>query len=109
MCVRCFKTHSGVVWLGIDIRLMSYDHGRFHEIKRSDSQSPGGDPVDASARESYVNGAFRIASSRLDETFVEKISEALSRLCCVAAVAMAGQIFDREGAKGSDISQYPEL
>lgn len=26
---------------------MSYDHGRFHEIKRSDSQSPGGDPVDA--------------------------------------------------------------
>jgi ligand-binding sensor domain-containing protein len=41
-----FQDHSGVVWLGIDSRLMSYDHGRFHEIKRSDSQSPRGDPVD---------------------------------------------------------------
>ena len=42
-----FQDHSGVVWLGIDNRLMSYDHGRFHEIKRSDSQSPRGDPVHA--------------------------------------------------------------
>ena len=42
-----FQDHSGVVWLGIGSRLMSYDHGRFHEIKRSDSQSPGGDLVDA--------------------------------------------------------------
>jgi signal transduction histidine kinase/ligand-binding sensor domain-containing protein len=42
-----FQDHSGVVWLGIDRRLMSYDHGRFHEIKRSDNQSPGGDLVDA--------------------------------------------------------------
>ena len=42
-----FQDHSGVVWLGIDRKLMSYDHGRFHEVKRSDSQSTGGDPVDA--------------------------------------------------------------
>jgi len=41
-----FQDHSGVVWLGIDGRLMSYDHGRLHEVKRSDSQSPRGDAID---------------------------------------------------------------
>lgn len=42
-----FQDQSGVVWLGIDGKLVSYEHGRFHEIKRSDSQSPRGDSVDA--------------------------------------------------------------
>ena len=46
-----FQDHSGVLWLGIDSKLMSYDHGRFHEFKRSDSESPGGDPVDAIAED----------------------------------------------------------
>src|ERR1700731_3149087 len=42
-----FQDRSGVVWLGIDRKLGSYEHGRFHEIKRSDTQSPGDDFVSA--------------------------------------------------------------
>jgi signal transduction histidine kinase/ligand-binding sensor domain-containing protein len=49
-----FQDHSGVVWLGINSKLVSYEHGRFHEIKRSDSQSPR-DPVDAIAEDANHN------------------------------------------------------
>ena len=33
------QDHRGVVWLGLDGRLMSYEHGRFKEFKRPDGSS----------------------------------------------------------------------
>ena len=34
-----YQDHSGVVWLGLDGRLMSYEQGRFKEFKRPDGSS----------------------------------------------------------------------
>ena len=50
-----FQDHSGVVWLGIDSKLVSYDRGRFDEIKRSDSQYPGRNSVDAITEDANRN------------------------------------------------------
>src|SRR5260370_12492585 len=45
-----FQDHSGVVWLGINNRLMSYDQGPFHEIKSSSPHSPHRPPPPALSR-----------------------------------------------------------
>ena len=34
-----FQDHRGVVWLGLDGKLMAYEHGRFEEFKRPDGSS----------------------------------------------------------------------
>ena len=34
-----FQDHRGVVWLGLDGKLMAYEHGRFKEFKRPDGSS----------------------------------------------------------------------
>ncbi len=34
-----FEDHAGRVWLGLDNKLVSYEHGRFHEVKRSDGST----------------------------------------------------------------------
>src|SRR6202047_2238754 len=76
-----FQDHSGVIWLGIDSKLVSYEHGRFHEIKRSDSQSPRGDPVDAIAEDANHNiWALTIAGHllRVTNQIVKEVTEVTS-------------------------------
>ena len=76
-----FQDHSGVLWLGIDSRLMSYDHGRFHEIKRSDSQSSRGDTVDAIAEDANHNiWALTIAGHlfRVTHQIAKEVTEVTS-------------------------------
>ncbi len=76
-----FQDHSGVVWLGIDTRLMRYDHGWFHEIKRSDSQRPRGDPVDAIAEDVNQNiWALTIAGHllRVTNQIAKEVTEVTS-------------------------------
>jgi signal transduction histidine kinase/ligand-binding sensor domain-containing protein len=34
-----FEDHTGLLWLGIDDRLMIWDHGQFREVKRPDGRS----------------------------------------------------------------------
>ena len=62
---------------------MRYDHGRFHEIKRSDSQRPRGDPVDAIAEDVNQNiWALTIAGHllRVTNQIAKEVTEVTSAI-----------------------------
>ena len=55
-----FEDHTGKVWLGIDNKLMSYENGRFREVRKSNGDALGGhDPIIA-ITEDAKNGIWAL-------------------------------------------------
>ena len=71
-----FQDHRGVVWLGLDGKLMAYEHGRFKEFKRPDGSSLA--EGDLSAISEDANHTIWVLTSsrglyRVEDQFVTKV------------------------------------
>lgn len=69
------EDHAGTMWLGLDNKLMTYERGRFHEVKQSDGSALAGDGEVAAITEDVDHNIWALTGPHLFRITNQKVQE----------------------------------